>query len=110
MRFTAHGFLVSDRINRMDKMNTADLDGQNSVDSVHSVEKPLPNGASGMSGIEGKAATGSGERGGSRARFNLKKRLVVGENEPPVRLRTPGVNLPSPQKIIERIQRKKTRA
>src|SRR5439155_2128462 len=43
MRFSAHGFFVSDGINRIDKMNTADLNGQNSVDSVHSVEKPLPN-------------------------------------------------------------------
>src|SRR5947209_18862633 len=78
MRFTAHGFFVSDRINRMDKMNTADLDGQNSVDSVHSVEKPLPNGASGMSDIEGKAATGSGERDGSRSSFNSTKVYVSG--------------------------------
>src|SRR4029450_8479810 len=43
MRFSAHGFFVSDGTNRMDKMNTADLNGQNSVDSVHSVENPLPN-------------------------------------------------------------------
>src|SRR6266496_876821 len=78
MRFTAHGFFVSDRINRMDKMNTADLDGQNSVDSVHSVEKPLPNGASGMSDMEGKAATGSGERDGSRSSFNSTKVNVSG--------------------------------
>jgi len=48
MRFSAHGFLISDRINRMDKMN----------------------GASGASDIEGKAATGSGERGRSRPSFN----------------------------------------
>jgi len=78
MRFTAHGFFVSDRINRMDKMNTADLDVQNSVDSVHSVEKPLPNGASGMSDMEGKAATGSGERDGSRSSFNSTKVNVSG--------------------------------
>src|SRR5438045_5369910 len=78
MRFTAHGFFVSDRINRMDKMNTADLDGQNSVDSVHSVEKPLPNGASGMSDMEGKGATGSGERDGSRSSFNSTKVNVSG--------------------------------
>src|SRR5439155_4645757 len=45
---SAHGFLISDRINRMDKMN----------------------GASGASDIEGKTATSSGERGGSRASFN----------------------------------------
>src|SRR5438552_4682433 len=48
---SAHGFLISDRINRMDKMN----------------------GATGASDIEGKAATGSGERGGSRSSFNSEK-------------------------------------
>jgi phosphomethylpyrimidine synthase len=43
MRFSAHGFFISDRINRMDKMTSENLNGENSVDSVHSVEKPLPN-------------------------------------------------------------------
>src|SRR5262249_31177951 len=32
----------SDRINRMDKMTSENVNGKNSVDSVHSVEKPLP--------------------------------------------------------------------
>ena len=41
--FSAHGFFVSDRINRMDKMTSENVNGENSVDSVHSVEKPLPN-------------------------------------------------------------------
>ena len=41
--FSAHGFFVSDRINRMDKMTAEDVNAENSVDSVHSVEKPLPN-------------------------------------------------------------------
>src|SRR5439155_4536931 len=41
--FRAHGFFVSDRINRMDKMTSENVNGENSVDSVHSVEKPLPN-------------------------------------------------------------------
>src|SRR5204863_9296271 len=41
--FRAHGFFVSDRINRMDKMTSENVGGENSVDSVHSVEKPLPN-------------------------------------------------------------------
>jgi phosphomethylpyrimidine synthase len=46
MRFSAHGFFCfAGRINKM-------------------------NGATGMSDIEGKAATGSGERGGSRTSFN----------------------------------------
>ena len=43
MRFSAHGFFVSDRINRMDKMTLENVNGEHSVDSVHSVEKPLPN-------------------------------------------------------------------
>src|SRR5437762_7464367 len=41
--FSAHGFFVSDRINRMDKMTSENVNGENSGDSVHSVEKPLPN-------------------------------------------------------------------
>jgi hypothetical protein len=65
--FSAHGFFVSDTINRMDKMTSENVNGENSVDSVQSVEKPLPNGASGTSDIEGKAATGSGERAGKRS-------------------------------------------
>jgi len=36
--FFAHGFFVSDRINRMDNMTSENIDGENSVDSVHSVE------------------------------------------------------------------------
>src|SRR5262245_10063071 len=43
MRFSAHGFVVSDRINRMDTMTSENVNGENSVNSVHSVEKPLPN-------------------------------------------------------------------
>ena len=41
--FSAHGFFVSDKINRMDKMISENVDVENSVDLVHSVEKPLPN-------------------------------------------------------------------
>ena len=43
MRFSAYGFFVSDRINRMDKMTSENVNGEHSVDSVHSVEKLLPN-------------------------------------------------------------------
>src|SRR5256714_3891989 len=39
-----------------------------------------------MSGIEGKAATGSGERGGSRSSFNSKKIYVSGKLHPDVRV------------------------
>src|SRR5437667_2090245 len=40
MRFSAHGFLLSDRINRMDKMSSEKSNGAgNSVDSVNSVEE-----------------------------------------------------------------------
>jgi len=70
----------------MDKMTSENVNGENSVDSVHSVEKPLPNGATGTSDIEGKAATGSGERGGSRASFNSRKIYVSGEIHPGVRV------------------------
>src|SRR2546428_44756 len=40
---SAHGFLISDRINKMDKIASAKSVAADSVDSVHSVEKPLPN-------------------------------------------------------------------
>ena len=40
--FPAHGFFVSDRINRMDKMTSEVTWRNDSADSVHSVEKPLP--------------------------------------------------------------------
>src|SRR6266566_920295 len=40
MRFSAHGFLLSDRINRMDKMSSEKSNAAgNSVDSVNSVEE-----------------------------------------------------------------------
>jgi len=77
---------VSDRINRMDKMTLENVNAENSVNSVHSVEKPLPNGATGTSDIEGKAATGSGERGGSRTSFNSRKIYVSGEIHPAIRV------------------------
>ena len=86
LRFFAHGFFVSDRINRMDKMTSENVKGENSVDSVHSVEKPLPNGAIGTSDKDGKAATSSGERGGSRTSFNSKKTYVSGKLHPDIRV------------------------
>jgi phosphomethylpyrimidine synthase len=51
---------------------------KDSIDS-QSTDTALPNGASGASDIEGKAATGSGERDGSRLSFNSKKIYVGGE-------------------------------
>jgi len=36
------------------------------------------NGASGTSDIEGKAAMGSGERGGSRTSFNTNRKRLIG--------------------------------
>ena len=84
--FSAHGFFVSDTINKMDEMTSENVNGEHSVDSVHSVEKPLANGATGMSDIEGKAATGSGERGGSRTSFNSEKVYVNGEIHPGIRV------------------------
>jgi phosphomethylpyrimidine synthase len=70
----------------MDKMTSENVNGENSVDSVHSVEKPLANGATGTSDIEGKAATGSGERGGSQTSFNSRKIYVSGEIHPTIRV------------------------
>src|SRR5438128_4223109 len=43
MRFCAHGFLISDRINKMNKMRSEKTISADSVDFVHSVEKSLPN-------------------------------------------------------------------
>src|SRR6266481_20578 len=51
---------------------------KDSIDS-QSTETPQPNGASGASDIEDKAATGSGERDGSRSSFNSKKIYVSGK-------------------------------
>ena len=51
---------------------------KDSIDS-QSTETPLPNGASGASDMEGKAATGSGERDESRSSFNSKKVYVGGK-------------------------------
>jgi phosphomethylpyrimidine synthase len=68
----------------MDKMTSENANGENFVGSVHSVVKPLPNGATGTSDIEGKAATGTGERGGSRTSFNSKKVYVKGTLHPEI--------------------------
>jgi len=51
---------------------------KDSIES-QSTEAPLPNGASGASDIEGKAATGSRERDGSRSSFNSRKVYVSGK-------------------------------
>ena len=58
---------------------------KDSIDS-QSTETPLPNGASGASDIEGKAATGSGERDGSRSSFNSKKTYVAGKLHTDIRV------------------------
>src|SRR5215211_1919915 len=70
----------------MDKMTSENVNGENSVDSVHSVEKPLANRATGTSDIEGKAATGNGERGGSRTSFNSEKTYISGKLHPNIRV------------------------
>src|SRR6266480_2130091 len=102
--FSAHGFFVSDRINRMDKMTSENVNGENSVDSVHSVEKPLPNGATGTSDIEGKAATGSGERGRSRTSFNSRKIYVSGKIHPDIRVPFREISLASTKSINGEIE------
>src|SRR5947207_14824945 len=58
---------------------------KDSIDS-QSTETPLPNGASGASDIEGKAATASGERDGRRSSFNSKKTYVAGKLHTDIRV------------------------
>src|SRR4029077_16100256 len=58
---------------------------KDSIDS-QSTETPLPNGASGASDIEGKAATGSGEGDRSRSSFNSKKTYVAGKLHTDIRV------------------------
>jgi phosphomethylpyrimidine synthase len=70
----------------MDKMTSKNVKSENSGGSLRSVEKPLPNGATGRSDIEGKAATGSGQRGGSGTSFNSRKIYVSGEIHPGIRV------------------------
>src|SRR5205814_721704 len=58
---------------------------KDSIDS-QSTKTPLPNGASGASDIEGKAATSSGERDGRRSSFNSKKTYVAGKLHTDIRV------------------------
>jgi phosphomethylpyrimidine synthase len=67
-------------------MNSEKSNSADSENSVHSVEKSMPNGADGMSGIEGKAVMDSGERGGSGSSFNSKKIYVGGVLHPDIRV------------------------
>src|SRR5438046_586749 len=69
-----------------------------SIDS-QSTETPLPNGASGASDIEGKAATDSGERDGSRSSFNSKKTYVAGKLHTNIRVPLREISL-APTKSI----------
>jgi phosphomethylpyrimidine synthase len=62
-------------------MNTNNGSEKSKVAQAH-----LPNGATGTSDIEGKAATGSGERGGSRSSFNSKRIYVGGKLHPDIRV------------------------
>src|SRR5438094_1013400 len=71
---------------------------KDSIDS-QSTETPLPNGASGASDIEGKAATDSGERDGSRSSFNSKKTYVAGKLHTNIRVPLREISL-APTKSI----------
>ena len=64
----------------------------------------LPNGASGTSDIEGKAETGSGERGGSQGTFNSKKTYVSGKLHPDVRVPFREVSLASTKLMSGKIE------
>src|SRR3984893_17213577 len=67
-----------DRIYRINAVEKSASDRINKMDE--------PNGASGTSDIEGKAATGSGERGGSRLSFNSRKIYAAGKLHPDIRV------------------------
>src|SRR5215472_12105047 len=70
----------------------------------NSIEKPLPNGATGTSDIEGKAAMGSGEQGGSRASFNSKKIYVDGELHSDIRVPFREISLSPTKSVIGEIE------
>ncbi|HEV3099555.1 MAG TPA: hypothetical protein VGY75_07565, partial [Candidatus Udaeobacter sp.] len=55
------------------------MNSENRSEPSEAPDTPLPNGPSGASDIEGKAATGSGERDGSRSSFNSKKTYLAGK-------------------------------
>jgi phosphomethylpyrimidine synthase len=59
---------------------------ENGSEPSEAPDTPLPNGATGASDIEGKAATGSGERDGSRSSFNSKKTYVAAKLHTDIRV------------------------
>src|SRR6266496_2945708 len=76
---------------------------KDSIDS-QSTETPLPNGASGASDIEGKAATASGERDGSRSSFNSKKTYVAGKLHTDIRVPFREISLAPTKSISGQIE------
>jgi len=76
---------------------------KDSIDS-QSTETPLPNGASGASDIEGKAATDSGERNGSRSSFNSKKTYVAGKLHTDIRVPFREISLAPTKSISGQIE------
>jgi phosphomethylpyrimidine synthase len=83
----------------MDKMASGNVNGENSVNAVHSVEKPLPNGTTGTSDMEGKGATVRAERGGRRASFNSRKVYISGALHQDIRVPFREISL-SPTKSL----------
>src|SRR5437867_2289199 len=76
---------------------------KDSIDS-QSTETPLPNGASGASDIEGKAATASGERDGRRSSFNSKKTYVAGKLHTDIRVPFREISLAPTKSISGQIE------
>src|SRR5881398_764500 len=76
---------------------------KDSIDS-QSTETPLPNGASGASDIEGKAATASGERDGRRSSFNSKKTYVAGKLHTNIRVPLREISLAPTKSISGQIE------
>src|SRR5436853_4922321 len=73
---------------------------KDSIDS-QGTETPLPNGAS---DIEGKAATASGERDGSRSSFNSKKTYVAGKLHTDIRVPFREISLAPTKSISGQIE------
>jgi phosphomethylpyrimidine synthase len=76
---------------------------ENGSEPSEAPDTPLPNGTSGATDIEGKAATDSGERDGRRSSFNSKKIYVAGKLHREIRVPFREISL-APTKLIGQIE------
>src|ERR1700745_871309 len=76
---------------------------ENGSEPSEAPDTPLPNGTSGATDIEGKAATDSGCRDGRRSSFNSKKIYVAGKLHREIRVPFREISL-APTKLIGQIE------